>query len=135
MTKSKMGTAATAPSLAKSAKPTATGDQILTPNTDDISPRAAAADSQPSLAPAHTRPRPSEMRRDPEAIRHAFESGDYPYQTKMREKDYLHHMATLQVELLKAQNWIKQSGERIVVLFEGRDAAGKGGPSSAIWST
>ncbi len=127
MTKSKMGTAATAPSLAKSAKPTATGDQILTPNTDDISPRAAAADSQPSLAPAHTRPRPSEMRRDPEAIRHAFESGDYPYQTKMREKDYLHHMATLQVELLKAQNWIKQSGERIVVLFEGRDAAGKGG--------
>jgi polyphosphate kinase 2 len=45
----------------------------------------------------------------------------------MREKDYLAHMKDLQVELLKAQNWIKETGERIVILFEGRDAAGKGG--------
>jgi polyphosphate kinase 2 len=36
-------------------------------------------------------------------------------------------MAPLQVELLKAQNWVKETGQRIVVLFEGRDAAGKGG--------
>jgi polyphosphate kinase 2 len=36
-------------------------------------------------------------------------------------------MALLQVELLKLQNWVKETGERIVVLFEGRDAAGKGG--------
>ncbi|MGL4396867.1 MAG: polyphosphate kinase 2 [Hyphomicrobium sp.] len=73
------------------------------------------------------RPSISEMRRDPDAIRHAFESGDYPYQSKMRDKDYVDHMQALQVELLKAQNWIKESGDRIVVLFEGRDAAGKGG--------
>jgi polyphosphate kinase 2 len=36
-------------------------------------------------------------------------------------------MAQLQVELLKLQNWVKETGERIIVLFEGRDAAGKGG--------
>src|SRR5690606_14409955 len=57
----------------------------------------------------------------------AFESGEYPYHTHMREKDYLEHMQELQVELLKAQNWVKETGERIVILFEGRDAAGKGG--------
>lgn len=66
-------------------------------------------------------------RRDPDAIRRAFETGEYPYHTRLRTKDYEAHMAELQVELLKAQRWIKESGERIVILFEGRDAAGKGG--------
>ncbi|MGE3914974.1 MAG: polyphosphate kinase 2 [Hyphomicrobiaceae bacterium] len=69
----------------------------------------------------------AQRRRDPDAIRRAFETGEYPYQTPLRTKDYESHMALLQVELLKAQRWIKVSGERIVVLFEGRDAAGKGG--------
>jgi polyphosphate kinase 2 len=69
----------------------------------------------------------SERRRNPEVIRHAFETGEYPYQTRLRTKDYEGQMAVLQVELLKAQKFIKESGERIVVLFEGRDAAGKGG--------
>ncbi|MFO1183755.1 MAG: polyphosphate kinase 2 [Bauldia sp.] len=73
------------------------------------------------------RHRIAEMRHDPDVIRRAFETGEYPYLTKMREKDYLAHAAELQVELLKAQNWIKETGERIVILFEGRDAAGKGG--------
>jgi polyphosphate kinase 2 len=67
------------------------------------------------------------MRRDPEAIRRAFETGEYPYQTPMTNKSYLEHMEQLQAELLKAQNWVKETGERIVILFEGRDAAGKGG--------
>ena len=66
-------------------------------------------------------------RRDPDAIRHAFETGDYPYKSKVGEKAYLERLLPLQTELLKAQNWVKQTGERIVVLFEGRDAAGKGG--------
>jgi hypothetical protein len=66
-------------------------------------------------------------RRDPDAIRRAFETGDYPYKTKVTEKAYLERMLPLQTELLKAQNWIKQTGEKIVMLFEGRDAAGKGG--------
>jgi len=64
---------------------------------------------------------------DPDAIRRAFETGAYPYTDRLTEGAYLRQMAELQVELLKAQNWIKAAGERVVILFEGRDAAGKGG--------
>jgi polyphosphate kinase 2 len=67
------------------------------------------------------------MRHDPEKIRELFQSGTYPYKTCIRRRIYEQHKADLQVELLKVQNWVKQSGQRIVVLFEGRDAAGKGG--------
>jgi len=66
-------------------------------------------------------------RADSETIRHAFETGEFPYRSRLSEKFYLQHMQALQVELLKAQNWVKETGQRIVVLFEGRDAAGKGG--------
>ncbi|MGI9386615.1 MAG: polyphosphate kinase 2 [Methyloligellaceae bacterium] len=69
----------------------------------------------------------AEMRRDPDAIREAFETGAYPYKNKMKRSVYEKHKAELQVELLKVQNWVQNSGERIVVLYEGRDAAGKGG--------
>ena len=69
----------------------------------------------------------AEMRRDPDAIREAFETGAYPYQTKMKRSVYEKHKAELQVELLKVQNWVQETGERIVILYEGRDAAGKGG--------
>jgi polyphosphate kinase 2 len=51
----------------------------------------------------------------------------YPYQERMDRTDYEREKRLLQIELLKLQNWIKASGERLVVLFEGRDAAGKGG--------
>jgi polyphosphate kinase 2 len=51
----------------------------------------------------------------------------YPYSARMERVDYDHEKRLLQIELLKLQNWIKSSGERLVVLFEGRDAAGKGG--------
>lgn len=69
----------------------------------------------------------SEMKNDPEAIRHAFETGTYPYKRKMPRKAYEKHKADLQVELLKVQNWVKETGQKVVLLFEGRDAAGKGG--------
>jgi polyphosphate kinase len=46
---------------------------------------------------------------------------------KMSRKEYEKAKSRLQVELLKMQNWVKSSGERVVILFEGRDAAGKGG--------
>jgi polyphosphate kinase 2 len=65
--------------------------------------------------------------RDPEAIRRAFETGAYPYATRLTEKEYVARISPLQVELLKAQSWIKAADERATVLFEGRDAAGKGG--------
>jgi len=48
-----------------------------------------------------------------------------PY--KMKEREYLQLMRPLQIELLKLQNWIKGSGTKVCMLFEGRDAAGKGG--------
>ncbi|WP_434776972.1 polyphosphate kinase 2 [Neisseria sp. Ec49-e6-T10] len=51
----------------------------------------------------------------------------YPYRKRMKRADYEKEKAALQIELLKVQNWVKESGQKIVCLFEGRDAAGKGG--------
>jgi polyphosphate kinase len=52
---------------------------------------------------------------------------DYPYPEKMTRDEYEYLKRPLQVELVKLQNWVKSAGERIVIVFEGRDAAGKGG--------
>jgi len=57
----------------------------------------------------------------------AHDKGDYPYRKMISTSAYEQEKLRLQAELLKAQNWVKNSGERIVALFEGRDAAGKGG--------
>ncbi|HSF85846.1 MAG TPA: polyphosphate kinase 2 [Acidimicrobiia bacterium] len=54
-------------------------------------------------------------------------SDRYPYRMKMRRKVYESEKALLQTELLKVQQWLREAGERIVLIFEGRDAAGKGG--------
>ncbi|GAB4399223.1 MAG: hypothetical protein OHK0048_12240 [Rhodoferax sp.] len=53
--------------------------------------------------------------------------GAYPYRNLMSRKRYEAQKYTLQVELLKLQSWVKETGARVVILFEGRDAAGKGG--------
>jgi len=71
----------------------------------------------------------------PEAIREAIVGGrrsdildpGYPYPDRMERDDYEDQLNTLQIELVKAQAWIRQTGRRIAVVFEGRDAAGKGG--------
>ena len=60
-------------------------------------------------------------------VRYAFESGEFPYKTKIRASEYEKRKSKLQVELLKAQKWVEETGQKIVILFEGRDAAGKGG--------
>jgi len=52
---------------------------------------------------------------------------DYPYPDRMDRDQYEHEKRQLQVELLKLQYWVEDTGQRLVVLFEGRDAAGKGG--------
>jgi len=52
---------------------------------------------------------------------------DYPYDERLPRPQYDHDKRLLQIELLKLQYWCKDSGERLVILFEGRDAAGKGG--------
>ncbi|MHA7880521.1 MAG: polyphosphate kinase 2 [Saccharospirillum sp.] len=51
----------------------------------------------------------------------------YPYRNRLRRKSYEKQKYNLQVELLKLQHWVKETGARVVILFEGRDAAGKGG--------
>lgn len=56
-----------------------------------------------------------------------WRSGAYPYQNLMSRKNYEKQKYRLQVELLKLQKWVRASGQRVVILFEGRDAAGKGG--------
>ena len=67
------------------------------------------------------------LRHDRAAIVRLFETGQYPYKTRIGRREYEQHKAELQVELLKVQEWVKATGQKIVILFEGRDAAGKGG--------
>ena len=57
----------------------------------------------------------------------ALGSGDYPYSEKMARKAYKAELEALQEELVKLQYWLQARGERVMALFEGRDAAGKGG--------
>lgn len=56
-----------------------------------------------------------------------FEIGDYPYKDNMKRKRYEAELEALQIELLKVQRWTKETGQRHLLIFEGRDAAGKGG--------
>ncbi|AWZ02031.1 polyphosphate kinase 2 (PPK2) [Rhodobiaceae bacterium] len=100
------------------------GDPVV---VDTGAPREKAPPPKQKLTAAEQRHVLAKMRHDPEAIRHAFETGAYPYKTKMKRPTYERHKAELQVELLKVQKWVEETNEKIVVLFEGRDAAGKGG--------
>lgn len=71
----------------------------------------------------------------PNEVRHAIKSAgkkgilsaDYPYKDVWDEKEYERDLEGLQIELVKMQAWAKESGARIAIVFEGRDAAGKGG--------
>jgi polyphosphate kinase 2 len=70
-----------------------------------------------------------ELRRATEdtELAEGWREGAYPYRNLMSRKSYERNKYRLQVELLKLQAWAKETGARIVILFEGRDAAGKGG--------
>lgn len=88
---------------------------------------AATTDSKPgeetiadNVSPLHHL---ADLRHDPDAIRHLFESREYPYKRKISRREYKKH----KVELLKVQDWVKATGQKVIILFEGRDAAGKGG--------
>ena len=56
-----------------------------------------------------------------------FRENLFPYARRMKSKEYYQQKLPLQVELVRLQNWVKESGKRVIILFEGRDAAGKGG--------
>jgi polyphosphate kinase len=57
----------------------------------------------------------------------SWREGGYPYRHLMSRRAYEKQKYRLQVELLKLQAWVRDAGERVIILFEGRDAAGKGG--------
>ena len=76
----------------------------------------------------------------PKAVRKALKDADkdaildprYPYPTRLEDHIYETEAEACQFELVKAQRWIRSEGKRVVVVFEGRDAAGKGGMIKAI---
>lgn len=75
----------------------------------------------PSQGPQHY------PRVDADRIRASFEGGVYPYHRPLGRKAYEAEKAALQAELLKVQIWAQETGQKFVILMEGRDAAGKGG--------
>ncbi len=89
----------------------------------------ASADDQKILRAALTgRVDERKVKRDPDAELAAdWRDGAYPYKNLLRRSTYEKEKFRLQVELLKLQAWVKETGQRVVILFEGRDAAGKGG--------
>ncbi len=105
--------------------------------TPATAPAPAASPSETvAVAPAKSGPRhrpsmsgqPSQFPSiDPNRIRQAFETGRFPYPRGLARRPYEHEKARLQAELLKVQIWAQETGQKFVILFEGRDAAGKGG--------
>jgi polyphosphate kinase 2 len=59
-------------------------------------------------------------------------AGGYPYDKKMKGEEFEPKLEELQIELVKAQAWLQRTGRRVLALFEGRDAAGKGGTIFAL---
>jgi polyphosphate kinase 2 len=91
-------------------------------------PTTAAAPAAPAQATAQAEDAQSTTRHPtPDEIRRAFETGEYPYSKKLSRRAYEKQKAELQAELLKVQLWAQETGQKFVLLFEGRDAAGKGG--------
>ena len=97
---------------------------------DSTNPQAVAAESAddsqfetPSMEDASI----AQHEIDRMEVIRRFENGMYPYTDKISKGEYEREKAELQVELLKVQKWVKETGKKIVILFEGRDAAGKGG--------
>lgn len=84
---------------------------------DELSKLRALLGEKPIFATQHA---------DDELSPH-WREGGYPYRNLMTRKRYEAQKYQLQVELLKLQRWVKETGQRVVILFEGRDAAGKGG--------
>jgi len=74
----------------------------------------------------------NDIKTSKQAILESFRSGEYPYAEKVKREDYEEEKEQLQIELLKMQNYVRESGEKIVMIFEGRDAAGKGGTIKRI---
>jgi polyphosphate kinase len=116
-----MATASTKPVIANAGAKAAPGD---TPAAPVSAAPAVEAKAPPAAAKARERAFPQVTS---DMIRQTFENGEYPYNEKLGRRDYEREKALLQAELLKVQKWVGETGQKFVLLFEGRDAAGKGG--------
>ncbi|MDO5104095.1 MAG: polyphosphate kinase 2 [Lautropia sp.] len=92
----------------------------------------ASPDDQAALRKVLNAKKPSKklkhlLNNPDEELADDWRDGGYPYKNLLRRSSYEKDKFRLQVELLKLQAWAKEKGERVVILFEGRDAAGKGG--------
>ena len=65
--------------------------------------------------------------KSPSALKDHFRNGEFPYQDKINKREYERLKLLLQIELLKVQSWAKETDQKFIMIFEGRDAAGKGG--------
>ncbi|MBU2993336.1 polyphosphate kinase 2 [Octadecabacter sp. 1_MG-2023] len=71
---------------------------------------------------------PADVRAEIEGVKKGeILATDFPYDKKWKRSEYEEALAALQIELVKMQRWAKETGQRIAIVFEGRDAAGKGG--------
>lgn len=103
---------------------------IVKDTSEDISVgNGAAKPAAVAVAGTATAAGPTTVKAVPASddVRSAFESGQYPYETKLSRRSYETQKAKIQAELLKVQLWAQETGQKFVMIFEGRDAAGKGG--------
>jgi polyphosphate kinase 2 len=109
-------------------KPGTPGDEDSIPeNKESVEEAPKPATQEHYLGGAYSSAIIKKIRKDPKAIGKLFKEGKYPYTDKIPRSQYDKEKAKLQIELLKVQNWVKIKGQKILVIFEGRDAAGKGG--------
>jgi polyphosphate kinase 2 len=88
----------------------------------------ASADEMKALRRAlFAKPAPTSGADPDTELAPGWREGAYPYRNLLSRKSYEKQKYRLQVELLKLQAWVKDTGQRVIILFEGRDAAGKGG--------
>ena len=90
-------------------------------SSDDAEVLRNALSKKPSPTRKTSGPKPDDV------LSSNWRDGGYPYKNLMTRKNYEKQKYVLQVELLKLQSWVKKTGQKVVILFEGRDAAGKGG--------
>lgn len=74
----------------------------------------------------NAQPLPAGTLPTPELISHYFRNGIFPYERRYDIRSYYREKMLLQIELVKLQNWVKETEQKLVLIFEGRDAAGKG---------
>lgn len=94
---------------------------------NDISSKKQAKKVLKSLVDSEVVMKSKKVMKGSQLLKISHLAGDYPYDKKISLFDYESEKHLLQRELLKVQSWVKETGQRIVCLFEGRDAAGKGG--------